>query len=306
MLFTSSIFLFLFLPVVLSVYHLLLKRRTKIQNFFLFVSSIFFYAWGEPVFVMVLLLSIIMNWFFGLLISKDQIKGSKKNSYIVITVMLIFNLTIIFIFKYLMFFLTNLNMIEAVNIGVPEILLPIGISFFTFQAISYVIDIYRGHGEVQKNPVNVGLYISFFPQLIAGPIVRYETIAAQISVRTINADKFTVGVKRFIIGFGKKMIIANSMAMVADTAFGIETSGLSVGMAWLGAIAYTMQIYYDFSGYSDKTWLLVLERCLVLIFLKISTTLIFRNLYLNSGEGGIYHWELGFVTTYIFPWVEAE
>jgi alginate O-acetyltransferase complex protein AlgI len=142
-------------------------------------------------------------------------------------------------------------MIEAVNIGVPEIFLPIGISFFTFQAISYVIDIYRGHGEVQKNPVNVGLYISFFPQLIAGPIVRYETIAAQISVRTVNADKFTVGVKRFVIGLGKKMIIANSMAMVADTAFGTETSGLSVGMAWLGAIAYTMQIYYDFSGYSD-------------------------------------------------------
>ncbi|MDR0871305.1 MAG: hypothetical protein LBN39_10995 [Planctomycetaceae bacterium] len=172
MLFSSEIFLFAFLPTVLFVYYVLLRRR-NLRNYFLLLSSLFFYAWGEPWFVFVMIGSIIGNWYFGLLV--DKVRENSLKSRVVITAMLVFNLSIIFVFKYLMFALTNINSLFGTEIAVPRIILPIGISFFTFQAISYVIDIYRKHGEAQKNPLNVGLYISLFPQLIAGPIVRYET-----------------------------------------------------------------------------------------------------------------------------------
>ena len=165
---------------------------------------------------------------------------------------IIINLSILFIFKYLMFTLTNINNIFGSNLSVPNITLPIGISFFTFQAISYVIDVYRKNGEVQKNPLNVALYIAFFPQLIAGPIVRYETIAKQIKSRQETFDDFASGVCRFMVGLGKKVLLSNTLAIVADNAFNMNSiNELSVSMAWLGAIAYTFQIYYDFSGYSD-------------------------------------------------------
>ena len=158
---------------------------------------------------------------------------------------------IIFIFKYLMFTLTNINNLFNSNIAIPDIALPIGISFFTFQAISYVVDVYRGKGNVQKNIINVGLYISLFPQLIAGPIVRYETIADQIENRKESIASFNEGIKRFIIGLAKKVLIANQMAVIADYAFELNGDELSVLMAWLGAIAYTLQIFFDFAGYSD-------------------------------------------------------
>ena len=165
---------------------------------------------------------------------------------------IIINLSILFIFKYLMFTLTNINNIFGSNLSVPNITLPIGISFFTFQAISYVIDVYRKNGEVQKNPLNVALYIAFFPQLIAGPIVRYETIAKQIKSRQETFDDFASGVCRFMVGLGKKVLLSNTLAIVADNAFNMNSiNELSLSMAWLGAIAYTFQIYYDFSGYSD-------------------------------------------------------
>jgi alginate O-acetyltransferase complex protein AlgI len=163
--------------------------------------------------------------------------------------MLITNLGILFIFKYLIFVIKNINIIMGKNINIPNIMLPIGISFFTFQAISYVIDVYRKDGIAQKNPINVALYISFFPQLIAGPIVRYQTISEQIQNRKETFDDFSIGLCRFIVGLSKKMILANTLAMVADVAFSIQE--LSVVMAWLGALAYTFQIFYDFSGYSD-------------------------------------------------------
>ncbi len=248
MLFSSTIFIFSFLPLVIFVYYILLKKLTY-RNIFLLFSSLIFYAWGEPKFVLVMISSILWNWFFGLLI--DKYRANKFKSKLIIVLMLVFNLGIIFIFKYLRFTLENLNRVTNANFNIPNIALPIGISFFTFQCISYVIDIYRENGKVQKNPLNVGLYISFFPQLIAGPIVRYETVADQIANRKENFEDFSKGVCRFIIGLSKKVLIANTLAIVADKSFSLNVAELSVSFAWLGAIAYTFQIFYDFSGYSD-------------------------------------------------------
>lgn len=249
MLFSSLIFLVFFLPAVLIPYYTILRNHRKAQNGFLLVASLGFYAWGEPWFVLVLMLSIIGNWAFGLLIDKHR--QNQQLARFSIVLMLIFNLTIIFIFKYLMFTLTNINKLFGSDFNIIHIVLPIGISFFTFQAISYVIDVYRGHGGVQKNPLNVGLYITFFPQLIAGPIVRYETIADQIMNRKETMQDFSEGVCRFLIGFGKKILLANNFAIIADKAFNMPGTELSVSFAWMGAIAYTLQIFFDFSGYSD-------------------------------------------------------
>lgn len=253
MIFSSTVFIAIFLPVVLLFYYVIFaplkKRRRIVQNYFLFLVSLLFYAYGEIKFVFIMLLSIAANWLFGLLVEK--FKASRKRAYAVLSVMLLFNLAIIFVFKYLMFTLETSNRFLKTSFAIPKITLPIGISFFTFQAISYVVDVYRGHGAAQKNPVNVGLYISFFPQLIAGPIVRYETVAEQILHRRESFDKFSEGICRFITGMAKKMILANNMGRLADIAFGLENESLSVAMAWAGAIAYTFQILFDFSGYSD-------------------------------------------------------
>lgn len=250
MLFSSLIFLFLFLPAVLAVYYLVLRHHRQAQNIFLLLASLGFYAWGEPWFVLVLLLSIGANWAFGLIMDKtrtDQVK-----SRWVISSMLLFNLTTIFIFKYLMFTVDNLNRLFGLSLEAARIALPIGISFFTFQAISYVLDIYYERGKVQKNPLNVGLYIVFFPQLIAGPIIRYETVAEQIMGRRETVSDFSHGVTRFLYGLSKKILLANNFALLADNAFNmLSYNGLSVAYAWMGALAYAFQIYFDFSGYSD-------------------------------------------------------
>ena len=248
MLFSSIVFIFVFLPIVLIIYYVLLKNNRKYQNVFLLISSLIFYAWGEPWFVLIMIFSIILNWLYAIQVSKSYTSIRKR---IIIIIMLISNLGILFIYKYLKFFIANLNAISFVNLNVPAIVLPIGISFFTFQAISYVVDISRGDGEVQKSPLNVGLYIGLFPQLIAGPIVRYKTISEQILYRKESINCFNEGVKRFIIGLTKKMVIANTIALIADNTFNNNISTLSVMSAWLGAIAFTLQIYFDFSGYSD-------------------------------------------------------
>lgn len=248
MVFSSLIFLFLFLPCVLFGYYVLFGNSRTIQNIFLLISSLVFYAWGEPKFVLIMIVSIIVNWYFAIIIHKNRENAS--NARLILFFMLTFNLIIMFIFKYLMFTLNTINSIFKTHILISKIALPIGISFFTFQAISYVIDVYRQHGKVQQNPLNVGLYIAFFPQLVAGPIVRYETIAEQIDNRKESLEGFAYGIKRFIVGMGKKVVIANNLALVAEKSFKLNEN-LSVAMAWLGAIAYTFQILYDFSGYSD-------------------------------------------------------
>jgi len=246
MLFSSIIFLFYFLPIVMVLYYLTFWSR-KLQNFLLLVASLVFYAWGEPVYVWLMIGSILFNYMMGFVISK---KGSKI--YLVLTI--VGNLGVLFIFKYLNFFVRNIN--SALDgryvFPVPSIVLPIGISFFTFQAMSYVIDIYQGTVNVQKNPFYLGLYVAFFPQLVAGPIVRYSTIEEQITNRRETWQKFSAGVCRFIVGMSKKILLSNSMAIIADQVFTMQEQGaIPITLAWLGAIAYTLQILYDFAGYSD-------------------------------------------------------
>lgn len=249
MLFSSVVFLFYFLPIVLFLYYISSFSR-KLQNGILLFASLFFYAWGEVKFVFIMLFSIVVNYIFGIIV--DKYRNDKKKAYTAIVLMCIYNITILFIFKYLGFILRNINEITEFNFRIPNIALPIGISFFTFQAISYVIDVYRTEGIVQKNIFYVGLYITFFPQLVAGPIVRYVSVAEQIKFRKENWRYFCSGACRFITGLTKKVLISNSMAVIADHIFKMNSDmSLAVTDAWLGSIAYTFQIFFDFSGYSD-------------------------------------------------------
>ncbi len=247
MLFSSSVFIFLFLPIVVFIYYVFLRKSRPLQNIFLLLASLAFYAWGEVFFVFIMILSIAANYLFGILVHRAKQKKAKKSA---LAISVVFNLSILFVFKYLTFGVSNINNLFGLSIPVADIALPIGISFFTFQAMSYVIDVYRGE-PVQKNILNVGLYISFFPQLIAGPIVRYHTIADQIQNRRESFDDFSAGVCRFIIGLGKKVLLANSLAVAADAAFDGNISSTSASFAWVGAVAYSLQIFFDFSGYSD-------------------------------------------------------
>ena len=249
MLFTSIVFIVCYLPAVLLIYYTVLKNHRKLQNLFLLLASLVFYAWGEPKFVFLLMLSIVVNWIFGLAISHNR--ENKPRSKGILFLMVVFNLSILYIFKYLMFTIANINRLFGTDFNFAKIVLPIGISFFTFHAISYVIDIYRGKAAVQKNLFHVGLYIVFFPQLVAGPILRYSVIADQIMGRKESFEDFSQGVCRFLVGFGKKILLANNFALIADRAFALHSGELSVAFAWLGAVAYTLQIYFDFSGYSD-------------------------------------------------------
>lgn len=249
MLFSSLEFLFLFLPLVLAGYFLL-PFRWGLRNYWLLAASLAFYAWGEPTFVLVMLLSIAFNYAMALAVSAVRPKG--RPALALLWVAIIGNLSVIGLWKYANFITATLrDWIPALQRVVPQtsFVLPIGISFFTFQALSYVVDVYRGEVKAQRNPFYVALYIALFPQLIAGPIVRYSTVCRQIENRRTTVDLFFSGMLRFFVGFNKKILLANAFAVVADEFFGAKT--LSVCGAWLGALAYTLQIYFDFSGYSD-------------------------------------------------------
>ncbi len=250
MVFCSLIFLFAFLPVVLGVYFLL--RSTFARNCFLLLASLFFYAWGEIRFVGIMLLSIVANYILAILINDAKKIGTKK---LFLTATLIVNLGILAFFKYSGWIVQNLNgVLNSLGhkpIDFAGVALPLGISFFTFHALSYVIDVYRGQAKAQRNPINLALYISLFPQLVAGPIIRYHDVCDQLIARTVNVDKFAEGVRRFVTGLGKKMLIANTVAVPADKIFALSTTQITPELAWLGAICYTLQIYFDFSGYSD-------------------------------------------------------
>ncbi len=250
MVFSSIIFLFLFLPVTLLL-HCVAGR--KLRNTVLLFLSLVFYAWGEGAYVLLMLCSILLNYVFGLLIARACTPGGKKN---VLALGVVLNLLPLFYFKYSGFVLENVvNMLAVLGIEnsiVPHHQhLPIGISFFTFQALSYVVDVYRGMVAPQKNILNIGLYIALFPQLIAGPIVRYHDIAKQLVKRTVTLEKFSGGAERFVFGLGKKVLLANPMGAMADQIFSLDPSQLSTSTAWLGITCYTLQIYFDFSGYSD-------------------------------------------------------
>ncbi len=251
MLFPSMEFLFIFFPVTFCVYFLLPKKigSQNVRNYWLLIASLFFYAWGEPKFVLAMLFSIGFNYFIALHI--EELVGNHLYRNLLLTLAVLVNIGILFVFKYMNFVTGTIHSIwpqTTEMFAQSSFVLPIGISFFTFQALSYVIDVYRGV-PAQKNLGYLGLYIAFFPQLIAGPIVRYTTIAEQINERKITTAMFSDGVLRFLYGFNKKVLLANAFAEVADRAFAAES--LSVGMAWLGAVCYTLQIFFDFSGYSD-------------------------------------------------------
>lgn len=254
MVFSSTIFLFIFLPLVLLSYYLLDR---PFKNILLLLASLFFYAWGEPKFVFVMIGSLLVNYLSAFLIDYFKKSSSNKTVKVVLAITVLLNLSLFFVFKYLNFTIRNINAVSQFfgsTMQLPEthIVLPIGISFFTFQAMSYVFDVYYGYGEVQKNPLNVILYVSLFPQLIAGPIVRYQTVANEIKTRQETLSDFSKGIERFIIGLAKKVIIANTVAVAADAAYAaLSNNTLTVGLSWIGAIAYSLQIYFDFSGYSD-------------------------------------------------------
>lgn len=244
MVFSSMVFLCIFLPVVFLLHLLLPGIRAK--NGMLLLASLAFYAYGEPVYVILMIASAFVNYLSALLIGKNP-AGKKA----VMAVNVILNLGVLVLFKYTGFLAESVNTILGTAIPVPSIRLPIGISFFTFQAMSYVIDVYRGVTGAQKNFGKVLLYISFFPQLIAGPIVKYHDIAQEIENRTQTADGVTDGIRRFVVGLSKKVLISNTVGLVADTLFAADVSGLNAAAAWIGAVSYMLQIYFDFSGYSD-------------------------------------------------------
>lgn len=253
-LFSSLIFLFYFLPATLAVYVLVSFSRT-LQNLWLLLVSLVFYAWGEPLFVFIMIGSIFFNWLFGWLV--NSARENKKKAKTLLAFAVVVNLLSLFIYKYLGFAVDNINFIAGVELfKISHIPLPLGISFFTFQSMSYVIDVYERTAKVERNPFYVGLYIALFPQLVAGPIVRYADIAHQLRERRPTWEIFASGCARFVIGLGKKTLIANAMGAMADNIFRLSSAGndavISPAMlSWLGVIAYTLQIYFDFSAYSD-------------------------------------------------------
>ena len=249
MVFSSPVFLFLFLPVVLAGYFVLPGR---LRNLWLLGTSLVFYAWGEPRFVLVMLASIVANYVLALWIARADGAGRRKA---LLALAVAANIGLLVVFKYADFLVGNVNTLVGVlgiaPFSLPGIALPIGISFFTFQALSYVIDVYRREVPVQRNPFDLGLYIALFPQLIAGPIVRYHDVARQIVERVVTRAGFAYGVERFVLGLGKKVLVANTLAVQADLIFSIPPDQLTAPVAWFGLACYTLQIYFDFSGYSD-------------------------------------------------------
>lgn len=245
MVFSGLTFLLLFLPAVLLVYFIVPKR---FKNAVLFLFSLLFYAWGEPVYVVLMLFSTVLDFSCGKVV--DRYRGTPK-AKIGLLVSVFVNLGLLCLFKYTDFFITTINSITGTAIPLLNLPLPIGISFYTFQTMSYTIDVYRGDAKVQNNIISFGAYVSLFPQLIAGPIVRYQTIADQINDRTHSFDKFGDGVKRFAVGLAKKVLLANNIGLLWSAVSKTDISQLSVVSAWLGAIAFAFQIYFDFSGYSD-------------------------------------------------------
>lgn len=243
MVFSSTLFIFLFLPITLLGYYI---APGKLKNYWLFFVSLIFFGWSQLNYLWIILLSILLNYICALLI--DKLNKPKK---FILVIAVLANLAILFYFKYFDFVINSINEIAKTTFKLKGIILPIGISFFTFQGMSYVIDVYRKTVPAQKNIFKVGLYIVLFPQLIAGPIVRYTDIVEKIDERKVSLDDFSYGIERFIIGLGKKAIIANTMASMVDAIWNNGATENSWIVAWVGSIGYTLQIFFDFSGYSD-------------------------------------------------------
>lgn len=246
MVFSSLVFLFVFLPITLLLYFIVPRR---VRNFILLLVSLVFYAWGEPIYVVLMIFSTIVDFIHGLLVEKYQDQPKKAKRVVLSSV--IINLGLLTFFKYSGFIITNINTIFGTTFSTPDIALPIGVSFYTFQTMSYTIDIFRCDARAQRNIVDLGAYVAMFPQLIAGPIVRYRTVAEQLNHRQETIERFADGVRRFIIGLGKKVLLANNIGLLWDSISTTEVTNLTVLSAWLGVMAFGLQIYFDFSGYSD-------------------------------------------------------
>ncbi len=246
MVFSSILFMFIYLPIVLAVYYIVPSRW---RNVWLFAVNLVFYGWGEPVYIFLMIFSICLNYASGLLIGKYADERKKARRVLIVNTVL--NLAMLFFFKYFDLAAETLSAIPGVDIPTLGLTLPIGISFYTFQSMSYPIDVYRGDGYVQKNFIKFGTFVALFPQLIAGPIVRYKDIARQLDERHENLDQFAQGVQRFIVGLGKKVLIANNVGQLWDVYANSSPGELTFVGSWLAAIAFSLQIYFDFSGYSD-------------------------------------------------------
>ncbi len=245
MVFSSTIFLCVYLPLVLLGYYICPKKG---KNLFLLIVSLIFYAWGEPKYVFLMIFSILVNYVFGLLMDKHR--ENKKRLKLLLVISVIIDLGLLSVFKYTDFIITNINSVFGAGFDLLNIALPIGISFYTFQAMSYTIDVYRDDVRVQRNLIDFGMYITMFPQLIAGPIVRYSDVQDQLAERSVTTADFSEGIMRFVVGLGKKVLLANQMGAVWTQIYALG-GDISALMAWTGAAAYTFQIYFDFSGYSD-------------------------------------------------------
>lgn len=248
MVFSSLLFLFAFLPVVLLIYFIAPK---SLRNFVLFVMSLLFYAWGEPRYIVIMLFSTLSDYTHGLLVSWCKKKGDIKRAKLLLFSAMVINLSLLIFFKYSYFIISNINMIFSTDIQLLKLALPIGISFYTFQTMSYTISVYRGEVEAQKDIIAFGAYVALFPQLIAGPIVQYKTIVDQLTHRKESMDKFAYGVQRFMIGLGKKVLLANNIGYLWNQINVLDVTTISTLTAWIGIIAFAFQIYFDFSGYSD-------------------------------------------------------
>lgn len=247
MVFSSLVFLFFFLPITLFVYFI---SPHKIKNTILLIVSLLFYAWGEPVYILLMIFSAVVDYFHGIIIGKNRIKTPWKARAALIS-SLIINIAVLGFFKYADFLIENINALLQTDLASLNLALPIGLSFYTFQTMSYTIDVYRGEVEAQKNPFTLALFVCLFPQLIAGPIVRYELIAEELNNRQTTMESFASGARQFTIGLGKKVLLANNMGLIWNVISTGQVAELSFMGAWLGAIAFGFQIYYDFSGYSD-------------------------------------------------------
>lgn len=280
MVFSSTVFLFVFLPFILIVYYNPFVRGRAFRNAILLVASLGFYAWGEPVFVFLMIFSILLTWLFGLGLQKRKGRA-------LLVVGTIYHIVVLFVFKYLTFTAKEVGLLLHRDFSFVDITLPIGISFFTFQLMSYLFDIYYQKADAQKNPLYVGLYISLFPQLIAGPIVRYDRIASEITKRTETYDDMIAGLERFIYGLAKKVLIANYVAQVADNVFDHLAGNTSVLMVY-GWVRCTIRCRYTLISQDILIWPSVLGGCSVFILMKTSIIRISQDLSRNFGEGGIF------------------
>lgn len=248
MVFSSLLFLFRFLPIVLLTYYLMPKR---FHNLVLFLASLFFYAWGEPVYVVLILFSTLVDYFAGRVVAYCKAKGKNRGAAVAVLFSVVVNISLLGFFKYADFFLQTVQRLTGLTVAKLNLALPIGISFYTFQTMSYTIDVYRGDAGVQKNLITFGAYVSLFPQLIAGPIIRFKDVAGQLEKRKESLSLFCQGIIRFVVGLGKKVLIANQVGELWKEISAMNVDNLTTATAWLGILAFTFQIYFDFSGYSD-------------------------------------------------------